>query len=328
MKLSKVFLSSVLMGLLALPAFAGWQYSGVYMGDGWYQENGSRFVLSMRGGAAFGMANIQNDVGAIVTPYYIDSTGTNVVPQWYCDAIGGCDAPNWVHAGDGNLADLKADKDLETFSFAAGFSAGMTLPNRPQWRIEAGWDHIVKSDYNASPMFSGDLVLSGGDWPDTVVVPTSSGSVNSNLTTDVFSIMAFYDFFDGLYKPVGQFIPYVGFGVGYADTNTVLNLSDPYGDIAYQLELQQYGEVIDNGGILSIEFYQSERNTTNVAGLLAAGASYGITEKVFLDFGARLMYLPRVKWGLSNKDNSKQREFFTAENLIYLNLMAGIRFEF
>lgn len=326
MKLSKVFLSSVLMGLLALPAFAGWQYSGVYMGDGWYQENGSRFVLSVRAGASIGMADIKNDVGAIVTPYYIDPTGTMIAPQGYCDATGAC--AGWTYAGDGNLADLDADKDLETFSFAAGFSAGMTVPNFPQWRIEAGWDHIVKSDYSASPMFKGDLVLSGGSWPDTVILSTQSGSVNSNLTTDVFSIMAFYDFYDGLYKPVGQFIPYVGAGIGYADTKTVLNLSDPYGDIAYQLDLQQYGEVVSSGGIYSIEFYQSERNTTNVAALLAAGASYGLTEKIFLDFGARLMYLPRVKWGLRDKDDVKHREFFSAENLIYLNLMAGIRFEF
>ena len=47
----------------------------------------------------------------------------------------------------------------------------------------------------------------------------------------------------------------IGFGIGYADTKTVLNLSDPYGDIAYQLDLAQYGEIIDNNGIKSIEFY-------------------------------------------------------------------------
>ena len=324
--MSKVFFTSMFMGLMSLPALAGWQYSGVYMGDGWYQENGSRFVLSLRGGAAIGMAKIENKVGAVVTPYMISPDGATVAPLTYCEATGNCSG--WIDAGNGNYADLKADKNLETFSFAAGFSAGLTVPNKPQWRIEAGWDHIVKSDYNASPMFKGDLALVGGSWSEQIVLPTESGSVNSHLTTDVFSIMAFYDFFDGLQKPVGQFIPYIGAGIGYADTKTVLNLSDPYGDIAYQLDLQQYGEVVENGGIYSIEFYQSERNTTNVAGLLAAGASYGITEKIFLDFGARLMYLPHVKWGLQNKDNTKQREFFSAENLIYLNLMAGVRFEF
>lgn len=326
MRMSKVFFTSMFMGLMSLPALAGWQYSGVYMGDGWYQENGSRFVLSLRGGAAIGMAKIENKVGAVVVPYMISPDGTDVSTLTYCEATGNCSG--WINAGNGNYADLKADKDLETFSFAAGFSAGLTVPNKPQWRIEAGWDHIVKSDYNASPMFKGDLALVGGSWSEQVVVLAEVGSVNSHLTTDVFSIMAFYDFFDGLQKPVGQFIPYIGAGIGYADTKTVLNLSDPYGDIAYQLDLQQYGEVVENGGIYSIEFYQSERNTTNVAGLLAAGASYGITEKIFLDFGARLMYLPRVKWGLQNKDNTKQREFFSAENLIYLNLMAGVRFEF
>ena len=49
---------------------------------------------------------------------------------------------------------------------------------------------------------------------------------------------------------------------------------------------------------------------------------------MFFDFGMRLMYIPRVKWGLTNIDDTKHREFFSAENLIYINAMAGIRFEF
>ena len=328
MRKRNICILSLLSWALCMPAMANWQYPGTYVGDGWYEDDGSRFVISARGGASFGMGKIQNDTGAIANEYFMSPDGTSVVSATYyysCVDQGGCE--DYVYAGYGYLNKLPATKDLETFSFVAGASIGWTIPNRPQWRIEAGYDHITKSEYNSSPMFEGDLTLEGGD-ASNVTIQAQSSTVNSKISSDVYSVMAFYDFFDGLQKPTRTFIPYIGFGAGYADTKTVLNLSDPYGDLSAQVELQQYGEVIDNGGILSIEFYQSERNTTNVAGLLAAGASYGITEKVFLDFGARLMYLPRVKWGLSNKDNSKQREFFTAENLIYLNLMAGIRFEF
>ena len=65
-----------------------------------------------------------------------------------------------------------------------------------------------------------------------------------------------------------------------------------------------------------------------MAGLLALGASYGLTQQMFFDFGVRAMYIPRVKWGLTNVDDTKHREFFSAENLIYINAMVGIRFEF
>jgi opacity protein-like surface antigen len=178
-------------------------------------------------------------------------------------------------------------------------------------------------------MFSGDVVLQGGEpGAEGIVLPMQSGSVNSDVTTDVISIMAFYDFYDGLYKPMRTAIPYIGFGIGYADSKTVLNLSDPYGDIAYQLDLTPYGEVVNVNGVDMIEFYKSERHTSNVAGLLAGGVSYGINERMFLDFGARLMYVPRIKWGLTNIDDTRHREFFSAKNMIYTNVTLGIRFEF
>lgn len=324
MKQRNLYFLSVLACMIVAPARAGWQYDGIYMGDGAYRDDGARFVLSARGGASIGFGQTKNDVGAIVTRYYVDPTETMVAPEGYCQATGAC--TDWTYAGYGDLADVPTDKNLETFSFAAGASIGWTMPNMPQWRMELGWDHITKSDYNASPMFRGDIALAGG--PADYVISVESASVNSELTTDVISVMAFYDFFDGLYKPTNMFIPYVGLGVGYADTKTVLNLSDPYGDIAYQLDLAQYGEIIDNNGIKSIEFYKSTRNTTNVALLASIGTSYGLTEQMFLDFGVRAMYLPRVKWGLTNVDDTKHREFFSAENLIYINAMLGLRFEF
>lgn len=303
---------------LAAPAFADWQYSGVYVGDGWYEDDGSRFVISVRGGASFGMASIENKVGGLATELFVGPNGEIETAGW-CEQVG-CD---WPSAGYVEWSELPADKELETFSFAAGASVGWTVPNKPQWRFEAGWDHVTKSDYNASPMFSGNATIINGTL-NGEKISLDSGAVNSEITTDVISIMAFYDFYSGIQKPSQTFIPYLGFGLGYADTKTVLNLSDPYGDMSYQGELAQYGEIIDG----AIEFYKSESSTSNVAGLLAAGVSYGITESMYFDFGGRIMYIPRVKWELSNEDASKHREFFDAENLMYVNIMLGLRFEF
>ena len=49
---------------------------------------------------------------------------------------------------------------------------------------------------------------------------------------------------------------------------------------------------------------------------------------MFMDFGVRAIYIPRVKWELSNEDGTKHREWFSAENLFYVNAMLGLRFEF
>ncbi len=311
----------ILSCLMAVPAVAGWQYPGEYLGDGWYADDGARFVISARGGAAFGMGAIKNEIGAVSIDYYILPDSEQIIPWGQCNALGLCD--DLEMAGYANLSDLSATKDFESFSFATGASIGWTIPNKPQWRLEAGWDHISETEYNSSPMFAGDIPLVDGAWSSAYI---ESSSVNSKISTDIISVMAFYDFFDGLYKPTRQMIPYVGFGIGYGDTKTVLNLFDPYGDVSAQNEFSQYGEPDEDYGLT--QFYKSEYNTSNVVGLAALGFSYGISESTFMDFGVRAIYLPRVKWELSNEDGSKHREFFSAENLFYVNAMLGLRFEF
>lgn len=324
MRKRNICILSILSCLIGGHAFANWQYPGTYVRDGWYEDDGMRFVISARGGAAIGMASIKNQAGAIANEYFLAPDGTPVSATYYysCVEQGGC--TDYTYAGYGDLNKLPATKDFESFSFVAGASIGWTIPYRPQWRIEAGYDHITKSEYNSSPMFEGDLELEGGDVAN-VTIHAQSSTVNSKISSDVYSVMAFYDFFDGLQKPVREFIPYVGFGAGYADSKTILNLADPYGDLSSQVELQQYGEVDDYG---VVQFFKSEQNTANVAALLSAGFSYGINENMFMDFGARVMYIPKVKWELTNDTGSRHREWFSAENLIYANIMMGIRFEF
>lgn len=311
---------TVLSCLAGAPALANWQYSGVYVGDGWYQDDGSRFVLSARGGASFGFGSIKNEMGALTSFYVYNETTGVIIPEGACY---GDSCTGYVPIGYAELGSLPAAKDFESFSFAAGASIGWTLPNRPQWRLEAGWDHITESDYNASPMFDGQLTLQGTDSGLAIQVP--SGSVHSTVSTDVISVMAFYDFFDGYQKPISQVIPYIGFGLGYADTTTVLNVADPYGDLSLSAELGAYGELDDN---YVLHFYKSETSSANIAGILALGLSYGLTETMFVDFGARLTYIPKVKWKLSNSDGSQHRDWFSAENMIYANIMVGLRFEF
>lgn len=323
MKQNRIYILSTLLCIFAVPAMAGWQYPGTYVGDGWYADDGSRFIISVRGGASIGRGDVKNSAGAISIGYYVDPERTQIATEGYCEVTGACSG--WDYAGYLDMDTVPVTKDLETFSFAAGASIGWTIPNRPQWRLEAGWDHITKSDYNASPLFAGDMTLVGGDIPEQVSAYIESGSVNSQISTDIISAMAFYDFFEGTFKPTNQIIPYVGFGMGYADTRTVLNLSDPYGDLSDQSELEPFGEFNENG---ILRFYKSERSTTNVAWLASVGASYGLTDQAFLDFGLRVAYLPEVKWGLRNEDDTRHREWFRAENIFYTNIMMGVRFEF
>lgn len=316
----------VLLGLTTAPAMANWQYDGVYVGDGWYQDDGARFVLSFRGGGAAGFGNVKNDIGALSAYYYVDDTGS-IIPETVCRANGG-DCSGYSLLGYGDISTLPPTKNYESFAFAGGVSVGWTLAGRPQWRFEGGWDHIMKSDYNASPLFEGELLLYGTDGAPSYVLNTPSGSLHSTIQSDIISAMAFYDFFEGLQKPLRTTIPYVGFGIGYVDTTTVTNLSDPYGDLSADNDLRDFGTLDEESVYEIVDFYQSKYNTSNVAGLLAAGFSYGLDENMYIDFGARLTYIPKVKWTLTNEDGTRHRDLISAEDLIYLNIMLGLRFEF
>lgn len=313
----------VLSCLMFGAARANWEYPGYYVGEGAYTDDGSRFIVSVRGGASVGMGTIKNEIGELTPLYYMSPDGSVIMSElgyYQCTDRGQC--VDYIPAGYVNLGDLPATKDFESFGFAAGASLGWTIPNSPQWRIELGWDHISESEYNASPFIEGEAPLFGGSVSDVTAV-ISSGAVQSKVVTDIISVMAFYDFFDGIQKPTRTVIPYIGFGVGYADIKTTLQLSDPYGDLS---GIYAYGVKEQDDSV--IQFYRSELSSANIAGVLALGLSYGITENMFFDIGARVAYIPRIRWALSNEDASQYRDWFSAENAIYANIMLSLRFEF
>ena len=316
----------VLSCLMFGAARANWEYPGYYVGEGAYTDDGSRFIVAVRGGASVGMGTIKNEIGELTPLYYMSPDGSVIMSElgyYQCTDRGQC--VDYIPAGYVNLGDLPATKDFESFGFAAGASLGWTIPNSPQWRIELGWDHISESEYNASPFIEGEAPLFGGSVSDVTAV-ISSGAVQSKVVTDIISVMAFYDFFDGIQKPTRTVIPYIGFGVGYADIKTTLQLSDPYGDLSGIYELLPYGVKEQDDSV--IQFYRSELSSANIAGVLALGLSYGITENMFFDIGARVAYIPRIRWALSNEDASQYRDWFSAENAIYANIMLSLRFEF
>ena len=317
-----VFIFASLIACMGTAADANWQYPNNRRRDSWNGDDGMRFVMSVRGGAAYGRAKIKNDIGGITGNYMFDlDNGGEIVTQAYANAVLQQDSTRqFAYAGYGRLGDLPASKNYSEVSFMAGFSAGLTMPNVPQWRVEFGFDHISEADYNPNPLFDGTLRLSSG-----YSVEAQSGGVQSTLSSDVYGVMAFYDFFDGMKKPVRQMIPYVGIGAGYADTKTVLQLTDSYGDLSDVYELQNFG-VVDSAGV--VQFNKAETHSSNLVPMLAVGFSYGVNERLFLDAGVRGMFMRKVKWQLTDEADEKRRDWFSAENMMYLGATVGLRVEF
>ena len=309
------------------PAFAGWQYNGYRINDGYYSDDGSRFVVGFRGGVSLANAKMKNDIGTLDGYYYVNPTsGAVVAVTYFNDAE---DAANNGFTGSvvGNIGSLPVKEKFSKTAFTAGASVGFTIPYHPQWRLEAGYDYISETEYNNVPLLEGEMAVKG-TFDGTVHV--SSSGVSSTISTDVFSAMAYYDFFDGNKKPLYTIIPYIGVGLGYASSRTTLKLSDVYGDLTGDSSLSEYNTAGDqkiwqfDGPSDKSKFPSSD----SIAAVGALGLSYGISEYTFLDLSARVMYIPKVKWNLTNSDGSQHREWFSAENMIYTNLMVGLRFEF
>jgi hypothetical protein len=302
---------------------ANWEYKSETTRSGIWYDDGGRFTFGFRGGLAIAHAGINNDLGSLVPePYWIDGNGI-LVSENYCGGYVSCAGLGYTEVGQIDIAQLGARKDLNSFSWVGGISVGWRMPDSPHWRIEASWDHISEMEYNASPMFQGLLESTFGYELEAI-----SSGVKSTISTDILTAMIYYDFFDNC-REYKCMVPYIGFGMGYADTQTVLQLTDLYGDLSGQIAMQEFGEY--NGA--TIDFYTSKTSTANIVGALAAGFSYGLDENMFLDVGIKLMYLPKIKWALNNDDDPtaasfKSKDIFNATGVIYGTITAGLRFEF
>lgn len=310
--------------LCAFPAMAGWQYDGYRTHDGYYTDDGSKFTIGFRGGLSIADARMKNEIGSLYARYWINDETGEVIPNLAYTNAG--EPEGYTFAGYGDLAKLPLTKDFKKSAFAAGASVGFTLPNSPQWRLEATYDYIAETEYNQTPLLEGSLSLAN----DYVVDVRSTGA-RSTITTDIVSAMVYYDFFDGKEKKLSQFIPYVGFGLGYAISRTTLHLSDIYGDLSDGGDLDDFGTVSSVDHVLRFD-NPTDKNkypaSTNIAVAGALGFSYGIAESTFLDISARLMYIPKITWSIANSDGSRNREWFSAENMLYTSFMVGVRFEF
>jgi hypothetical protein len=310
------FMSAFCFLILTPAARSNWEY-------GSYYDDGSRLTFAFRGGGAMPFASMKNNLGSIQISYWTDGSKIYNDGQACIDGGGTCSLMGQV-----DLEKLPAAKKYSSYSWAGGVSIGVTIDGAPNVRAEVDWLRISEADYNASPLFAGDIDMGGGN-----IVPNAVAAVRSTVSTDVISAMIYYDFFEGTKKPAGITIPYIGAGLGYASSMTLLSLTDDFGDLSSDLTMQYFGNCQAVGDLTMCDFYTSETQTNNFALSAAIGFSYGIEEGVFFDMGARASFIPKIRWALNNiadenGGGNKERDVFSASNIIFMNLYIGIRFEF
>jgi opacity protein-like surface antigen len=323
MKLHKIlFLFACCMSVA--PSFAGWQYNGYYVKDGHFDDDGSRFVIGGYGGISFVNGKIKNEMGSLQTDYFVDNSSGIVISGTAYDMLSPALQAEYTPIGIGDVSELPAAKNLSKTAFSAGGYVGFSLPYHPQWRLQAAFDHISEIAYDRIPLFEGEIGLTSG-----ARAHVYSSGVQSTLTTDVVSVMAVYDFFDGNKKPLNAFIPYIGVGAGYAMSKTTVKLTDIFGDLSDDNDLLNYGTKVNDIIVFDNPTETDKYPASNNFALLGTiGASYGINEYTFIDLGARFMYIPKTTWAIASSDGSKHRDWFSADNMFYTTLNIGLRFEF
>ena len=288
---------------------ANWEYSG---GRGRDADDGARFVIAVRGGAAMPQAEMKNDLGLMKTSY------------WNCGGVNEpCDSTNLTvgYVGMVNLGQLPVNAKYDSPSFAGGVSAGVALGSG--LRIELDWLRVAESDFSASPLFFGPTYMAGVDEDRDNNVATARASVS----TDIISAMFYYD----LGRPAARrATPYIGAGFGYAASTAVLTLVDTWGDLSANMTLDGVGTLLADG---AMEFWTSQTIAGNYAVSAAACIAFGLDDGILLDIGARASFVPRISWMLNNGEENggvitRSRGIFSAENVMFLSAYAGVRFEF
>ena len=83
--------------------------------------------LSVRGGAAFGRADIKNEIGGLTGVYMVNINNGEIVTKAWYDFQEPSEQANYIPAGYASLGDLPATDDYSEFAFAAGVSLGMKV---------------------------------------------------------------------------------------------------------------------------------------------------------------------------------------------------------
>ena len=146
----KRFLVFILGSLFVAPAAANWEYGARSSDDG------GRLSVAFRGGISMPFASVQNDLGSITIGYWTD--GANVYNGDHtCGGNAGCN-----YLGTVDLGKLPAAKDYDSFAWVGGASVGMIVGGSPNVRLELDWMHLAETNYNANPLFAGDVQMSPG----------------------------------------------------------------------------------------------------------------------------------------------------------------------
>ena len=322
----KRLLVTCCLSLAALTASANWEAGRPYYDDG------ARITVSIKGGVSQPSAKMTNQLGSMETYYYYwtkDGTKTGEIVGFAINdpLCYGYDPANPIPCflyGMDDWGKMTITKSYDSRSFAGGFSVGAVWGGKPNLRTELDWLRIAETSFMANPLFEGEMETTLGTLESNKVL-----SARASTTTDVISAMIYYDFFKGMTKPVGTAVPYVGVGFGYASSKATLELTDTTHELS-MLSFDGFG--IQSGE--TIDFFSSATTSNNFSLSGAVGIALGIQEGVFLDLGARATYVPEIMWSLNNqplvdgKTTYKERPFFSANDILFVTVYAGLRFEF
>ena len=313
--MKKIYLAFIAILMPGLAA-ANWEQRGPF------RDDGSRFVVSVRGGLSMPQTTMRNDLGDMIVGIWDHGGGSLAyVPV----------DPNDLSVGfvtDVNFGNLGMTTDFTEMSLVYGISVGVVMAGNTNVRFELDWLRIEESQLSANPLFSGDVDTSLG------TIHNAVAAARASMQTDIISAFVYYDFFEGRIRPTKGLIPYIGLGLGFVRSESILMLSDPYGDFAGDPMFTDFGNQIGD----QVRFFTSETNNRNYALSAAIGAAYGLGQNIYFDIGARASYVPSVRFALNNSRDAtalqpggvgyREMDMFSARDMIFLNVFAGLRFEF
>ncbi len=229
-----------------------------------------------------------------------------------------------------NFHDWEIGEDLKTYVGYFSFAFGGRVKQDSNIRIEVEAAQYLNLKYKSSPFLKGYMQDASDGAYEANIDNNLTTAVESDINSSTFMFNVIYDFNKkGETAKKGDFIPFVGVGVGIAINQTKTTLLDPEGEMSDPSggSFFKYSSCASTGEWNSSCYYpEYTKIETSFAWNIIAGTSYVLGQTSSIEMGVKFTNLGLVTWGIGNNEISE--DLIGTNNMFNTSIFVGYRRNF
>jgi opacity protein-like surface antigen len=211
--------------------------------------------------------------------------------------------------------DYDVDSELDAGTGRMAIAFGGYLSGNRNIRIEGEFNKYMTFDHNDDRAYVGYQKKEVNDeWVDVRYDDKMAVSYTSKVDSSSFMINTYYDFNSG-HPKIGDFVPFMGLGVGIAVNKVQFSLKDQASEFEDFLKTY-YSETESLYPTMTTE-------TESLSWAIMMGGTYVLSRNTALELGLRYSNLGAAEWAFD-----EYQSFFESEGMISTEMFMGLKFNF